>query len=68
MYQLNIKKYAKDGHGGNKLLIDLLTQDPQKYKKFQYSILRTLPRTLTAAEVVAVEMLYKKSLVAEPLG
>lgn len=62
------KQYAKNGHGENKLLLKILEQDPHRYKKFQYSILRTLPRTLTSTEVVALEMIYKKKLGSRTFG
>lgn len=62
------RQYSKDCHGGNKILKELLEQYPQRYKKFQYSILRTLPRTLTNTEVIAVETTYKKKLGSRAFG
>lgn len=35
--------YVHTKHGGNKILIELLTNDPMRYKKFQFSILNVLP-------------------------
>lgn len=62
------KQYAMDGHGGNKLLKELLEQDPHRYKKFQYSILKTLPKAMTQNEVVAVETLFKEKLGSRAFG
>lgn len=62
------KQYAKDGHGSNKLLVEVLKENPQHYMKFQYSILRTLPKTLTNTEVVSVESIYKKKLGSRAFG
>lgn len=53
------KTYSENGHGGNKKLKDL----PQEnYDNFQFSILRTLPKTMTMKEVIALENAYKKKL------
>ncbi len=60
--------YARNKHGGNKLLKALLVADPRRYLKFQYSILRTLPRTMTPKEVVEIEGLYKRKLGARAFG
>jgi hypothetical protein len=62
------KQYALNGHGGNKLIKELLEEDPQRFKKFQYTILRTLPKALTPKEVVKVETLYKKKLGSRNFG
>lgn len=62
------KQYSKNGHGGNKLLIGILEKDSLRYKKFQYSILRTLPRTLTSSEVIEIESIYKRKLGIKAFG
>ena len=62
------KQYSQNGHGGNKLLKELILKDPSHYKKFQYSILRTLPRTLTRNEVIAIEAIYKRKLGSKAFG
>lgn len=62
------KQYSKNGHGGNKLLIGILEKDSLRYKKFQYSILRTLPRTLTSSEVIEIESIYKRKLGSKAFG
>jgi len=40
----------------------LLERHPERYHEFRFSILRTLPRTMTAKEVAEVESLYKRKL------
>jgi hypothetical protein len=62
------KQYALNGHGGNVELKKLIDKDPQSFFKFQYSILRTLPKTLTSTEVIAIESLYKKKLGSRAFG
>jgi hypothetical protein len=62
------QSYAECGHGGNKQLIDLTAADATCVRDFQFTILRTLPRTLTRAEVVAFEGLYKKKLGSRAFG
>lgn len=54
--------YADDGHGGNTQLRALVDADPNVPNTFRFSILQTLPRTLTAAEVVAHERRHKEKL------
>ena len=44
--------YARDGHGGNKLLRDLIEKNPAYPKAFSYSILQILPPTLAPSEVL----------------
>jgi|GEM_PF-238871 hypothetical protein len=62
------KDYAKNGHGGNKLLKKLLDKDPDASKYFQYTILATLPKTLTNAEVISYENQYKAKLGTRAFG
>lgn len=54
------RQYARDGHGGNKKLKALLAGHTNRKQHFQYSILRTLSRSLTRTEVVKVEQDFKK--------
>ena len=56
------KSYARTGHGGNRLLKDLLARNPQTVTGFQFSILRALPTSLTKDEILDNETLYKKKL------
>lgn len=60
--------YAKTRHGGNARLVELLARDPDRHSSFQFSILRTLPRTMTKNEVVAVETLCKTKLGSRAFG
>lgn len=54
--------YADNGHGGNAQLRALVDADPNAPKKFRFSILQTLARTLTPAEVIAHERRHKEKL------
>ena len=54
--------YATTVHGGNEKLKELVSEDPNCYKHFKYSILQSLPSNLTQKEVVAIENLYKEKL------
>ena len=56
------KVYAKTGHGGNAKLKRLLSDRPARADDFSFTLLRTLPTTLTQREVVAKEQLYKRKL------
>ena len=54
--------YAKNGHGGNKLLKELVAKDSAYPDAFSYSILQILPNSLTRTEVVKCEQLFKEKL------
>lgn len=56
------KSYALTGHGGNRLLQDLLAKNPQAASDFQFSVLRALPTSLTKDDVLSNETLHKKKL------
>jgi len=62
------KEYASTGHGGNELLKDILDADPTAAKHFQFTILQTLPKTLTNKEVINYENLYKQKLGTRAFG
>ncbi|ASS66968.1 GIY-YIG nuclease family protein [Paenibacillus sp. RUD330] len=62
------KDYSTSFHGGNAKLVSLLQLEPDRYRRFQYSILRTLPKTLTKSEVVAYEQKYKQKLGTRAFG
>lgn len=62
------KNYTESFHGGNKKLISLLQREPNRYKWFQYSILRTLPKSLTNTEVITYEQKYKQKLGTRAFG
>lgn len=61
-------QYARSKHGGNKRLVELLREHPERWRRFQFSILRTLPKTMTAAEVIEVESLKKRKLGSRAFG
>lgn len=52
--------YIQTKHGGNKGLIDRLETNSKAYIHFQYTILKVLPRDITAIEAVEIEQLYKR--------
>jgi len=60
--------YVESGHGGNAQLAALLAADPDHAKHFQFTILRTLPTTLTMREVIEYEQLYKNKLGSRAFG
>lgn len=62
------KEYARNPSGGNVRLIAHLAQDPSRYHQFQYTILQTLPKTLTMQEVIEVENKYKLKLGTRAFG
>lgn len=53
---------SSGGHGGNIQLKALLEQNPDQQKHFQFTILRTLPGTMTPKEVITCEQLFKRKL------
>ena len=54
--------YARNGHGGNEQLRALISDRPTAVNDLQFSVLQTLPKTLTAREVIAYEVLHKQKL------
>ena len=62
------EQYAKTGHGGNKLLVELLARDSDYPERFWFSLLQILPKTLTRDEVIQRERLYKLKLGTRATG
>jgi hypothetical protein len=63
------RNYVKsDGHGGNKMLRELVGADVEHAHHFEFTVLHTLPRSMTQTEVVAVETLYKEKLGSRKFG
>lgn len=60
--------YVKTKHGGNKKLIKLLEEYPQRYKKFQYSILQILSKNITSEMAVEAEEKWKNKLCTREHG
>ncbi|MFF3099533.1 GIY-YIG nuclease family protein [Viridibacillus arvi] len=62
------KEYARMGHGGNAMLKELLAIDPNYANNFSFTILQTLPKTLSDIEVIAKEKNYKNKLGTRAFG
>ncbi|NLY79690.1 MAG: GIY-YIG nuclease family protein [Lysinibacillus sp.] len=62
------KDYAKNGHGDNKKLKEILEADPDRVYQFQYTILQTLPASLTTKEAIMEENKYKEKLGSRAFG
>jgi hypothetical protein len=54
--------YATNSHGGNTQLRELIAVSPNAAEHFQFSILQTLPMTLTPREVIEHERRHKQKL------
>jgi len=54
--------YVQTGHGNNVLLREIMASDANRKQDLAFTILRTLPSTLTAKEVIVSEKLYKQKL------
>lgn len=62
------ESYAKDGHGGNEKLRRLVTLDSQYKHNFKFTILQTLPKSLTRNEIIEYEIMYKEKLGSRTFG
>lgn len=60
--------YVKNGHGGNKWLKKIIDDTPDAYRNFKYSILRTLPKSMSSKEVIEYENFYKEKLGSRAFG
>ncbi|WP_336769807.1 GIY-YIG nuclease family protein [Bacillus bombysepticus] len=56
------RDYAYKIHGGNAALIRLNKQNDTAHLKFQFSILKVLPKDIAPSEAVKIEQKYKKML------
>lgn len=54
--------YVQTGHGNNVQLISLINKNPDYKYNFSFSLLQTLPKTVTPLEVLEIESLYKEKL------
>lgn len=54
--------YARNGHGGNKCLEELIAMSTDYPKRFRYSILQVLPKSTKPKEVIGWETRYKTKL------
>ena len=57
-----------NGHGNNKRLKELICSDKNYSRHFQFTILMTLPKTMTAQEVIKREQLFKQKLGSRSFG
>ncbi|WP_353893588.1 GIY-YIG nuclease family protein [Proteinivorax hydrogeniformans] len=60
--------YIQSKHGGNKILIELLKDDPLRYKKFRFSILNVVPNSSLKEEVIHLEQITKEKLGTRVFG
>jgi len=56
------RQYANNGHGANRKLMELLKKDPNRVDNFRFTILQTLPNTLTRNEIIKEEYKYMNKL------
>jgi hypothetical protein len=61
-------EYAKNGHGGNKRLRELLNSSPGYARNFCFTVLQTLDKSLTDREVLEFEKQYKAKLGSRAFG
>jgi len=60
--------YVQTKHGGNRILIDLISSDSLRYKKFQFSILSVLPNSALREQVIQLEQITKQKLGSKAFG
>lgn len=56
------KDYATTIHGGNESFKQLLSENTVAHLNFQYTLLKVLPKDITAMEAVEIENTYKRKL------
>lgn len=59
---------STNGHGGNKLLKELIAKEENYAKHFQFSVLMILPKTITADQAIQKERLFKNKLGTNSFG
>ena len=62
------KAYIDTRDGGNKKIKELLRKEPERYHKFQFSILQILPKSTSNESVIQCEALYKNKLLSREFG
>lgn len=62
------KAYAKDGHGGNQMLRELVGDKPSNANKFRFSILRVMESGARARDVIEAESSLKQKLGSRAFG
>ena len=61
-------EYAKNGHGGNKQLKDLVGKQPDAKKHFRFSILEIFSKSLSRKTAESREAIYKRKLGSRDFG
>ena len=61
-------EYIETKHGNNDKIKELLKDDPERYKLFQFSILQVLSKAITDEEVIRIENSYKDKLLTREFG
>jgi hypothetical protein len=61
-------EYTRHPHGGNDKLKALIADDESYASNFRFTILHTLPKTLTKNEVIKYEVRYKEKLGTKAFG
>jgi len=61
-------EYATNIHGGNEVFKQLLVKNSKGHLHLQYTILKVLPKDVTALEAVEVENIFKRKLQTIPFG
>lgn len=59
---------ATNGHGNNKSLKELIQKDEDYARNFQFSLLMTISKSTTNAEIISKEQLYKRKLGTNAFG
>ena len=62
------REYAKTGHGGNKLLRELIRSGAAYPDQFRFSVLQILAKTISRDEVLRRERIYKAKLGSRAKG
>jgi hypothetical protein len=60
--------YVETKHGGDAKIKELICDDPERYKNFQFSILQILPQNTSPEEVIEIENLFKSKLLTRKFG
>jgi hypothetical protein len=61
-------EYVDKKHGGSARLEALLIVEPNRYYMFQFTVLRTLPKSMMSNQVIAYEQMYKQKLGSRAFG
>ena len=59
---------ATGGHGGNKKMVEVMKENPERCHNLQFSILQILPKTMSQDEVIRTETLWKDKLLTKSHG